>query len=429
MPPSPAAATLPALFAPLTVRQWIKQARTAAAETHPTDTASTLHDSSITAIAAHILGLAAANEVILHLDRQLNHEQLATLQQLFSRRLAGEPLAYILGKKEFWSIEFKVNQHVLIPRPDSETIIAALLSHATQRQMDTSKAPAMPPSTSSLPTISPNEQFLFGNAQNDSHDLQKPLRIIDLGTGSGALIVAAVKSLVELGFDMIDAWAVDLSPAALALAEENAASAGVADYIKFVAGSWWQALSLPGTDAETKTAAPNSPVADTSPAVKSPGLSGENNPPILEYLSYITQLKDGKSSAAQPSPPLQFDYIIANPPYITAHEFDQLAREVRDYEPRLALTDDADGLSHYRQIIDEIPFRLRDKGAAFIECGVGQSAALIDLAAAAGCAATEATENSPSATAAITHPAPLRLRSTVYKDIEKRDRVVCFELI
>ncbi len=122
-------------------------------------------------------------------------------EALVARRLAAEPIAYILGSKAFWTIELQVTPDVLIPRPDSETLIDAAVAH-------------------------------FGR--------QGPSRVIDLGTGSGALLLAA-----------LDQWpgaqgvGIDRSPAALAVAAGNAGRLGMADRARFLVGDWAEGVAGP----------------------------------------------------------------------------------------------------------------------------------------------------------------------------------------
>jgi release factor glutamine methyltransferase len=118
-------------------------------------------------------------ELYTHYDQPLDEAELASYRALVQRRLAGEPVAYILGRKEFWSIDFEVDARVLVPRPDTETLV---------------------------------EQGLEILAK-----LDKPARIADIGTGSGAIAIALKK---ERPAD--DIVAVDASPDALAVAQANA---------------------------------------------------------------------------------------------------------------------------------------------------------------------------------------------------------------
>ncbi|NIJ16019.1 peptide chain release factor N(5)-glutamine methyltransferase [Sphingobium vermicomposti] len=119
--------------------------------------------------------------------------------KLVDRRLAGEPVAYITGVRDFWTISVHVTPDVLIPRPDSETLIEAAIDH-------------------------------FG--------ARSPQRILDLGTGSGALLLAALDQ-----WPAAQGWGVDISPAALAVARGNAERLGMADRAAFQEGDWAEGLT------------------------------------------------------------------------------------------------------------------------------------------------------------------------------------------
>jgi release factor glutamine methyltransferase len=125
--------------------------------------------------------------------------ELATYQTLLARRAAHEPLAYITGQREFWSLDFVVSPATLIPRPDSETVVEAALAARAGRA--------------------------------------GPLRVLDLGTGTGCLLLAVLHELHE-AFGV----GVDLSPAAAALAATNAAALGLADRAAFLCADWDSAL-------------------------------------------------------------------------------------------------------------------------------------------------------------------------------------------
>ena len=129
-------------------------------------------------LAAHAFGMSRI-ELYAHFDRPLAAAELATYRDLVSRRLAGEPVAYLLGHKEFWSLDLLVDPRVLIPRPDSETLVEEALDR------------------------------LAGSGAG--------LRIADVGTGSGALALALAKERPEA-----QVFATDISPDALAVARANA---------------------------------------------------------------------------------------------------------------------------------------------------------------------------------------------------------------
>jgi release factor glutamine methyltransferase len=133
-------------------------------------------------------------ELYTHFDQPLDEAELVSYRQLVQRRLSGEPVAYILGRKEFWSIDLQVDAHVLIPRPDTETLVEQGLAL--------------------LATLGAEKSAV---------------RVADIGTGSGAVAIALKK---ERPADEVTA--VDVSPEALAVARENATRLGLA--ITFVQG-------------------------------------------------------------------------------------------------------------------------------------------------------------------------------------------------
>ncbi len=139
---------------------------------------------------AHALGLSRADMLL----RQSDLAVPATFDTLVERRRAGEPVAHIVGTRDFWTITLAVTPDVLIPRPDSETLIEAAVAH-------------------------------FG--------AQGPATVLDLGTGSGALLLAALSE-----WPRATGIGVDASPSALAVAQENAARLGLASRAEFRLGDW-----------------------------------------------------------------------------------------------------------------------------------------------------------------------------------------------
>ncbi|WP_305044048.1 peptide chain release factor N(5)-glutamine methyltransferase [Geoalkalibacter sp.] len=214
----------------------------------------------------------------LRYDQPLNAEELSRFRARVARRARREPLAYILGEVEFWSLSFAVTPAVLIPRPDTEVLVEEALARG------------------------PDEA-----------------RVLDVGTGSGAI---AISLAVER-----PAWqvtALDVSPAALEVAQGNARRHGVAERLRF----------LPGD---------------------------------------LAQLPDE-----------QFDLIVANPPYIPSADLAGLMPDVRDHEPHLALDGGPDGLAAYRALAAQAASRLRSGGCLLVEIGQGQEVAVQSLFAQAG---------------------------------------------
>jgi release factor glutamine methyltransferase len=212
-----------------------------------------------------------------NLQSQLKEGEKETLERMIQRRILGEPIQYILGQQEFWSIDFKVDPRVLIPRQETELLV---------------------------------EQSLLILSENYLRGIPS---VLEIGTGSGAIAIALAKEVRNIFL-----VATDISRGALVLAKENAESAGVQHQIEFVNGD----------------------------------LFGPLRP----------------SKGRKP-----FDLILSNPPYIVRPEIGSLAKEVRDYEPTIALDGGEDGLECYRRIVSGVPFYLREGGWLLLEIGRGQS--------------------------------------------------------
>ena len=241
---------------------------------------------------------ASRTDIIGDPQRVLSEDQAATLEGFIVRRERREPVSHILGRKGFWKIMLGVSADVLTPRPDTETLVELVLRD--------------------LPEA-------------------KPFSVLDLGVGSGAILLAILAERPAgrgLG--------VDVSDEALAVARENAANLGLAGRTALLRGDWTRGLQDAG-----------------------------------------------------------FDLVVANPPYVRSAEIEQLAPEVRDHEPRLALDGGPDGLDAYRLLAPEILRVLKPGGRFAVEIGFDQSAEVAALFTDAG-AQDVAT----------------------YKDLANRDRVV-----
>jgi release factor glutamine methyltransferase len=210
----------------------------------------------------HALG-RAREYFYAHPEHELSELEWLHYGRYLHERLQGKPTQYITGRQEFWGREFRVSPDVLIPRPETEHVVEAALDTARDAR-----------------------------------------RLIDLGTGSGAL---AVTLALELG---VEAWATDISTAALRVAAENARRLGAP--VRFVA----------------------------------------------------CDLAEAAGAAL-------FDLIVANPPYVPLRDEEGLQREVRDWEPRVALFGGADGFDLYDRIVADAPRVLRSGGRLIMELGFG----------------------------------------------------------
>ncbi|HEY3244711.1 MAG TPA: peptide chain release factor N(5)-glutamine methyltransferase [Phycisphaerae bacterium] len=222
-------------------------------------------------------------------------QQLGKYRELVKLAAQHTPIAYLVGRREFYSLDFEVTPDVLIPRPETELLVERVIQHAGAR--GEGEAPAEP---------------------------SFPQRILDLGTGSGCIVLAILKHLPSAL-----AVASDRSAAALAVARRNAERLGLADRVRFVEA-------------------------------------------------------DGLNLPAAAGPERGFDVLVSNPPYIPAGEWAHLPRSVREHEPRAALVGGADGLDFYRLIARDAPARLAPHAAIFVEIGAEQAEAVASIFQHAG---------------------------------------------
>jgi release factor glutamine methyltransferase len=204
------------------------------------------------------------------------------VQDVAARRAVGEPLSRIVGKREFWGLSLAITPDVLDPRPETETIVEAALSVLSESRED-------------------------------------PLRILDLGVGSGALLCAL---LTEFGHAR--GIGVDISADAADVAQGNLQACGLSLRAEIRVGDWTR------------------------------GIEG------------------------------RFDLIVSNPPYIPRVDLPGLPREVRNFDPWLALDGGIDGLVAYRRILPESRRLLAPGGWLFAELGAGQAAKVTAVASQCG---------------------------------------------
>lgn len=227
----------------------------------------------------HCLGMDRVS-LYVEFDRPLNPGELARYKTLIQRRVQREPVAYITGKKGFWDIEVAVSSHVLIPRPDTETLVETALSESIQLQQ------------------------IAGEA---------PLSILELGAGSGAVIISLARAMPGHHY-----FAVDVSPAAAEITLKNARSLECVPGMSVVTGSWFDPFG----------------------------------------------------------PRAAFDLIVSNPPYIPTRDIEALAPEIQNYEPRLALDGGIDGLDCILEILSRAETYLKPGGVLLLETGFDQKAAI-----------------------------------------------------
>ena len=241
-------------------------------------------------------------DLYLRYDQPLTTYELSDFKNLIKRRLNREPVAYIIGFKEFWSLRFAVSRDVLIPRPDTECLVEAALGIFSINQKKEKNIDLQP------------------------SDSSKGCRILELGTGSGAIIISLASSLSKSRAKHCY-FASDINLKALKIAMENAGYHCLDETIHFFSGDW---------------------------------------------MSPVNKNKD------------PFDIIVSNPPYIPKKVIKTLQPEIYQYEPRLALDGGEDGLSAIRNIILSVPQFLKRKGCLLLEIGYDQKQKVRQIADESG---------------------------------------------
>lgn len=206
----------------------------------------------------------------VHFDEPMEQNELSKFREYVKKRAQHVPIAYIIGEREFMGLPFKVTKDTLIPRPDTEILVENVLNNV---------------------------------------DKDKEIEIVDIGTGSGAIILSLLVNLPKA-----QGKTVDISSKAIEVAKENAVNLQVNDRCEFFVGD----LFAP--------------------------LNGS-----------------------------KFDLIVSNPPYIPKKDIATLEDDVKEYEPVSALTDGGDGLSYYRRLLSEGKAYIKENGFIALEIGIYQS--------------------------------------------------------
>jgi release factor glutamine methyltransferase len=266
---------------------------TSAAETRPLSLQRALREAIEQLTAAQVPSASTTAEVLLlhvlgrdraflyaHPEAELSLQQERAYRHLLAQRAAGTPTQYLTGQQEFWGLPLRVEPGVFIPRPETEHVVEVALAIVRER-------------------------------------LRKPsARIVDIGTGSGAIALALASELPEA-----ELVATDISPDALEVARANAEALGLAGRVRFV----------------------ESDLLD-------------------EFLSHHGSTAAGFDTRA-------FDLVVSNPPYVGLDEAERLPREVREHEPAAALFSPEEGIAVTRRLIEQARVTLAAQGWLVLELG------------------------------------------------------------
>ena len=206
--------------------------------------------------------------IILNPKRIINNNDLNNFNRLIERRKKGEPIAYLINKKEFWKSEFYINEDVLIPRPDTEILI---------------------------------EQILNFSSKNSK------LNLLDIGVGSGCILLSILKERKNFY-----GTGIDISKKSLKVSKFNAKELGLENRVKF-------------------------------------------------YNSDVDNFNNGK-----------YDVIVSNPPYIENYNLKYLDKDVKNFEPKLALNGGLEGVSQIRKVITKSSVLIKKQGKLILEIGFDQ---------------------------------------------------------
>ena len=210
------------------------------------------------------------SQLLLNLDKKIeNTNNKKNFFNFIKRRKKNEPIAYIIGYKEFWKDKFKVNKHVLIPRPETEILVEQALNEL---------------------------------------NIRSEKKILDVGTGSGCIIISILKERKKC-----TGVGIDISKNAIKLAKYNAKIQHIKNRIRF----------------------------------------------------FNTDIDNFYSN--------KYDLIISNPPYINLNKIGSLDKDIRNYEPKVALNGGIDGYSKIKLVIDRSSNLIKKKGKLFLEVGFNQA--------------------------------------------------------
>ncbi|MCC8371518.1 MAG: HemK family protein methyltransferase [Rickettsia endosymbiont of Pseudomimeciton antennatum] len=286
---------------------------------------------------SRILMQHATNKSIEYLlarsEEELTQQQQTIFDNLVNRRRSLEPIAYIVGYKEFYSYQFIINDKVLIPRQDTETIVDAILQDAKKNYSFKTELTILDfphkskivrgflgetkPSTAAY--IDVREERRRVSTTKSPTRLTYAGSLLELGTGSGCIAISLLLEMLNANIN-INVTATDISNEAIAIARQNAIKHKVVDRLKIINSNWFENLAKQ-----------------------------------------------------------EFDIIVSNPPYISFDDSVYMSPETLQYEPHLALFAENNGLASYYIIAKEAKGFLKQNGKLFLEIGFNQATSVTEI--------------------------------------------------
>jgi len=250
----------------------------------------------------HVIG---CDRGYLHSHPEINllPETVDRYMGLVAERATGKPTQYITGHQEFWGLDFEVTPDVLIPRPETEHVVEAVVDLSRH---------------AGAPLVGAPRQAAK-HAGGTGHPRGVPLRIADVGTGSGCIALALASA-----FPQAEIYATDISRPALEVAARNAARVGMPGRVRF--------------------------------------LEGDLLAPLLDFMLAGT-----------------LDFVVSNPPYVAQAELDAVQREIREFEPRIAWGGLERGEQVYAQLFPQAFAALKPGGYVVVEIGYNMSERVLAL--------------------------------------------------
>jgi len=245
----------------------------------------------------------------MNIDRELDKDKQEYFEKMFEDRLKGRPIAYILNNREFMGLDFHVEEGVLIPRPDTEILVEEIINvYNKQGSGPVFVEDSKDNEDSKDASIVKEKERVSSNFKKD---INEELKIVEIGTGSGAITVSLAKYL-----ESSTVLSLDISDTALKIGEINAVNNGVIERVSFKKSNMFSAIE---------------------------------------------------------KEEIKFDIVVSNPPYIRRADMDTLQKQVKDFEPHLALDGGLDGLNFYRDITRESKKYLKHGGMLAYEVGYDQA--------------------------------------------------------